>query len=150
MAENNDYKVLKKNLPQGKDRLDRIENVVVAGMPDINFCCEGVECWLEQKSPKEPKRSTTRLFGSNHKLSQDQMNWFKRQMDAEGNAYILIASDKRWMLISGEHADVVNELTVEQLLEISLWNTNKPVRDKESWKQLRQILNSKHNLTSTN
>lgn len=150
MAESNDYKVLKANLPVGKDRLDRIENVVVNGMPDINFCSEGVESWLEQKSPKEPKRSTTKLFGSNHKLSQDQKNWFKRQMDAEGNAYVLITTDKRWMLVGGEHADLINELTVNELMLIALWSTPKPVRDKESWKLLRQTLNSKRNPTNTN
>ena len=115
MAETNDYKVLKKNLPQGRDRLDRIENVVVIGMPDINFCSENVECWIEQKSPKEPVRGTTRLFGSNHKVSQDQMNWFKRQLDAGGNAYFLIVTDKRWMLIGGELADEINNMTVDEL-----------------------------------
>jgi hypothetical protein len=150
MAESNDYKVLKANLPQGRDRLDRVENVVVNGMPDINYCSEGVECWLEQKSPKEPVRATTRLFGSNHKVSQDQKNWFMRQMKSEGNAYFLIVTDKRWMLIGGEHADIINELTVGELLSLSLWNTPKPVRDKEAWNRLRKTLNSKQNRTGTN
>ena len=150
MAESNDYKVLKANLPKGRDRLDRVENVVVNGMPDINYCSEGVECWLEQKSPKEPKRTTTKLFGSNHKVSQDQMNWFMRQMKAEGNAYFLIVTDKRWMLIGGEHADKINEMTVFELLDICLWNTPKPVRDKESWNKLRTTLNSRQHLTDTN
>lgn len=149
MAESNDYKVLKANLPAGRDRLDRVENVVVNGMPDINFCTAGVECWIEQKSPKEPVRATTKLFGSNHKVSQDQMNWFMRQMKAEGNAYFLIVTDRRWMLIGGEHADKINNMTVQELLEISLWTTSKPVRDKESWNKLRQTLSSKPNPTAT-
>ena len=93
MPESNDYKVLKKNLPTGNDRLDRVENFVVAGMPDINFCSEGKESWIEQKSPIEPKRQSTKLFGSNHKISQDQKNWFLRQMKAEGNAYFLIVTN---------------------------------------------------------
>jgi hypothetical protein len=145
MAESSDYKVLKANLPQGKDRLDRVENVVVVGMPDINYCSDNVECWIEQKSPKEPVRSTTRLFGSNHKVSQDQKNWFKRQVDAGGNAYFLIVTDKRWMLIGGEHADSINDLTVEQLLRIALWHTPKPVRDKTQWQFLREQLRSSWN-----
>ena len=145
MAETNDYKVLKKNLPQGRDRLDRIENVVVIGMPDINFCSENVECWIEQKSPKEPVRGTTRLFGSNHKVSQDQMNWFQRQLDAGGNAYFLIVTDKRWMLIGGELADEINNMTVDELLKASLWSTPKPVKDKASWQTLRQALQSSWN-----
>ena len=145
MAETNDYKVLKKNLPQGRDRLDRVENVVVIGMPDINFCSENVECWIEQKSPKEPVRGTTRLFGSNHKVSQDQMNWFKRQLDAGGNAYFLIVTDKRWMLIGGELADEINNMTVDELLKASLWSTPTPVKDKASWTTLRQALQSSLN-----
>ncbi len=140
MAESTDYKTFKKNVPNARDRLDRVENRVVSGMPDINFCGDDVECWIEQKSPKEPKRATTKLFGSNHKLSQDQKNWFKRQVDAGGLCYVMISTDKRWMLIGGEHADAVNELTVSQLMEISLWNTTKPVKDKAQWKQLRTIL----------
>ena len=141
MAESTDYKVLKANLPQYGDRLDRVENPLVNGMPDISFCSAGVECWIEQKSPKEPVRGTTPLFGSNHRFSQEQANWFLRQTRAEGNAYVLIASDKRWMLIGGEHADQINNMTVPQLLAAALWSTSKPVKDKEQWKILRSILN---------
>lgn len=139
MAESSDYKTLKRNMPYPRDRLDRVENAVVTGMPDINFCSGDVECWIEQKSPKEPVRSTTRLFGSNHKVSQEQMNWFKRQMTAGGNAYFIIATDKRWMLIGGEHADKINDMTVQELLDIALWSTGKPVR-REQWELLRQAL----------
>jgi hypothetical protein len=149
MPESNDYKVLKKNLPIGNDRLDRVENFVVAGMPDINFCSEGKESWIEQKSPTEPKRQSTKLFGSNHKISQDQKNWFLRQMKAEGNAYFLIVTNKQWMLVGGEHADEINEMTTEEIANICLWKTKKPVKEKETWKNLRNILNLKQNPTDT-
>ena len=137
MSESNDYQTFKRNVPGPRDRLDRIENVVVNGMPDINMCIEGVELWIELKSPTEPKRATTRLFGSNHKLSVDQKNWFLRHRTAKGFAYILIATDKRWILINGKDADLVNDLTVLQLLELSIWCASKPVR---SWEDLRNIL----------
>lgn len=142
MAESNDYKILKKNLPQGTDRLDRIENVVLTGMPDVNFCSGGVECWIEMKSPKEPKRSTTRLFGSNHRLSQDQMNWFKRQHAAGGKGFILIATDKRWILLGGGLADFINDMTVDELVDNARWSTMKPVKDKFAWTSLRETLRS--------
>lgn len=140
MAESTDYKTLKKNLPQGNDRLDRVENVVLTGMPDINFCSGGVECWIEMKSPKEPKRSTTRLFGSNHRLSQDQMNWFKRQSSAGGKGFVLIATDKRWILLGGGLADHINNMTVDELVDNACWSTTKPVRNKEQWTSLRETL----------
>lgn len=140
MAESSDYKTFKANVPQPGDRLDRIENTVVTGMPDINFCSGGVECWVEQKSPKEPVRRTTALFGSNHKVSQKQKNWFLRQRKAGGKCYFLIATDKRWMLLPGSLAEHMNEMTVEELLDNAIWATMKPVRDKQQWVYLREAL----------
>lgn len=144
MAESTDYKNFKKNVPQAGDRLDRVENPLVTGMPDINFCSEGVECWIEQKSPTEPKRSTTALFGSNHKVSQDQANWMLRQRQAGGRCYFLIATDKRWILIAGGLADKINTMTVAELVDNSLWSTMKPVREKEQWTTLRNTLNRRN------
>ena len=101
MSEKSDYAILKRHLPNGYDRLERVENVCGSGNPDINFCSEGAECWIEMKSPKEPVRKTSKLFGDNHPLLQTQKNWFLRQKNANGRAYILIVTDKRWMLIDG-------------------------------------------------
>lgn len=140
MAESTDYKTFKKNVPQPGDRLDRIENVVVTGMPDINMCIGGVEVWIEQKSPKEPVRRTTPLFGSNHKVSQEQANWMLRQRKAGGRCYFLISTDKRWILVGGFLADQINSMTVDELMEQAAWATTKPVRDKEAWKALRETL----------
>lgn len=139
-AESSNYKTLKKNWPCPYDRIDRIENAVVDGMPDINMEIDGHEIWIEQKSPTEPKRATTPLFGSNHKISQAQKNWFLRHYKAGGVAFFLLGTDKRWLLITGEHADTINEMTIPQLIEVSIWNTNKPIRDKEKWIQLRLTL----------
>lgn len=140
MGESVDYKRLKANWPEPRDRIDRVENLVVFGMPDINMCVGGIEFWVEQKSPKEPKRSSTTLFGSNHKLSIEQKNWFLRQKNARGRSFILICSDKRWMLIEGKFADDVNNLTVEELIEIAVWHEVEPIRGKEKWKALRKAM----------
>ena len=138
--EQSDYQRFKCNVPALGDRLDRVENVRIAGMPDINYCFDKREGWIEQKSPKEPVRTTTPLFGSNHRVSQDQMNWFLRQTRAGGRCYFLISTDKRWMLIGGWHADNLNNMTVDQLMENALWATMKPVRDQKHWLALREIL----------
>jgi hypothetical protein len=139
MTEKKDYGILRDNMPVHGDRIDRIENVVGVGTPDINFCIEGVEGWIELKSPREPKRASTRLFGSNHKLSQDQMNWFLKQEKAGGNGFVLIATDKRWMLIEGWYADDVNKMTLAELIIISRWTAPKPITRRE-WKKLREVL----------
>lgn len=143
MAESVDYKSFKKNVVGPLDRVDRIENVVITGMPDVNFCSVGTECWIELKSPKEPKRNTTKLFGSNHKLSQDQMNWFLRQRNAGGKAYVLIVTDKRWLFVDGLHADRINDMTVQELIDIALWHAVKPIRKKAEWNRLKSLLQSR-------
>lgn len=142
MAESVAYKLLKKHMPQPKDRLDRVENVCVDGMPDVNFTAQGVESWIEMKSPVEPKRPTTPLFGSNHKVSQSQMNWMLRQRQAGGRCWILICSDKRWILINGHMADDVNKMTVDELIEQAAWYCVKPIPN-EMWIELRRTLCSK-------
>lgn len=143
MSESTDYKALKRNVFHPLDRLDRIENVVIVGMPDTNYCIGGSEGWIELKSPAEPKRSTTRLFGSNHKLSQEQMNWLLRQRNAGGLAFVLIATDKRWLLIEGAYADEINGMTVTELVGVALWHEMKPIKGKEKWTKLRRLLSSR-------
>lgn len=139
MTERAAYSTLRKHLAQGHDRLDRVENVTMAGMPDINFCAEGRECWIEMKSPIEPKRSTTPLFGSAHKLTMDQRNWLTRQRMAGGRAFVLIATDKRWLLIDGREADFINDMSVNELVAAALWHATKPVW-RNQWPQLRAAL----------
>jgi len=140
MAESVDYKLFRKHVVQYGDRLDRIENVLIPGMPDINFCSGGVESWIEQKSPREPVRSTTPLFGSNHRVSQEQMNWFLRQTKAGGRAFFLVSTNKRWMLLIGTVAEWINKMTIEDLLNYAVWTTAKPVRDGNEWLELRNTL----------
>ena len=139
--EKDDYQTLKKNVFKGLDRIDRIENIVVAGMFDINYCIDGIEGWIELKSPKEPKRLSTPLFGSNHKLSIDQMNWALRQRNAGGIAFVLIATDLRWMLIDGKFSDQINTSTVDVLENVARWSAVKPI-DSDHWNGLRLAITS--------
>lgn len=140
MSESSEYRTLRRNITGPYDRIDRIENLMVLGMPDINFCSNGRECWIEQKSPREPKRKSTKLFASNHKVSVDQANWMKRQTTAGGRAFFLIVTDLRWLLLPGSLADEINDMTVNQAVAAALWHYEKPIRDKEPWEQLRAIL----------
>lgn len=139
MSESKDYQILKKHALEPLDRIDRIENFLVIGMPDTNVCVEGTEVWVEFKAPIEPKRASTALFGSNHKLSIEQKNWMLRQRNAKGRCCILIATDKRWMLIDGIHADGLNEATVGELIKWSKWHATKPIK-KPQWASLRTAL----------
>jgi hypothetical protein len=143
MSEAKSYEKIRKYLPEQGDRIDRIENLMVMGMPDINGCIWGNEFWMELKSPVEPKRASSTMFASNHKLSIDQQNWFLRQRSASGQAYVIIHTDKRWYLIDGEHADIINKASVELLTALTLWNTATSIAKPYEWKQLRQIIVNK-------
>lgn len=140
MSEANSYAVFRANVVLVSDRVDRIENGVAVGMPDLSCCFTGHEFWLEIKSPTEPARPTTPLFGSNHKVSQQQANWMLRQRRAGGACFFLISTDVRWLLIGGWLADDINQMTVNALIEQCIWTTTKPVKDKQQWQHLRNAL----------
>lgn len=144
MSEKNDWKVFKQCLPIGLGRLERIENIVGEGNPDVNYCINGVEGWIEMKSPIEPKKTSSKLLTKHtHKLLQTQKNWFLKQRNAGGRGYILIATDKRWMLIDGcKYGDFVNDKTVSELLEIASWSVNRGKVSLEDWVKLRVILSN--------
>lgn len=139
MSEKKAYAALRKHV-ELPDRMDRVENWVVAGMPDINFCSAGVECWIELKQPSEPKRRTTKLFGlNNHKLELSQRNWMLRQRNAGGRCFILIASCNHWILIDGKHADDVNNMTLDQCISVSSYAVEQPM-SRDKWLAMREAI----------
>lgn len=136
------WATLKKKLPLPGDRLDRVENSVMSGQPDVNGCLASEDVWIELKAPTEPKRATTPLMTSNgnHPLLPSQINWFIAQRQAGGIAFVLIRTDKRLMLLRGtDHAERINVMTVEQMVEASLWWTSFPVAALE-WRLLRNVI----------
>jgi hypothetical protein len=139
MSEAKTYRTFREKVFKPHDRVTRIENAVGTGQPDVNICVDGVESWVEIKSPQEPVRPTTKLFGSNHKLLLSQRNWMLEQRNAKGRAWVLIETDKRWMLISHLHGDAINDRTVSGLIAISDWLATKPVM-RPDWEALREAL----------
>ncbi len=128
MSENRAQNFLRSALITGPhDRMDRVENVLVDGMPDVNACVHGYEFWIENKQPKEPKREDTPLFGSNHKFSQEQMNWFLKQRQAGGFAFAFVWTDKRGILLTDHQVQIANQQTVIELIDDSIWHGVKPV-----------------------
>lgn len=123
-------------------RVDRIENAASYGMADVNLNIDGVESWVEIKCPTEPKRATTPLFGSNHKLSQGQMNFFLRHNAAGGNGWVLIETDRRVMLLDGMYADDINKLAVPELITLSDATQSRPLK-RESWNRFITALSTR-------
>jgi len=150
MSEKDDKAKFRDKCLSPLDRYNCIENIIGQGMPDVNVCVLGVDSWIEFKSPKEPKKPATPLFGSNHKLSQEQKNWHLTQRNAGGISWVLICTDKRWMLLDNRWTDDINELSIEQLLARSSWNAALPIKG-DQWIKLRRTLAStKRSLTTTN
>lgn len=135
------WQSIKTNLPSAGDRLDRVENSLSSGAPDVNGCMDSEDIWLELKAPIEPKRAGTKLIhGRNHELLLSQRNWFARQKQAGGIAFILVRTDKRVMLIDGTiYADTFNNLTVGELTAISLYHFPVPIK-KDNWRLLRHVI----------
>ena len=47
-------------------------------------------------------------------------------------------TEKRRMLVDGKHADVLNNLTVAELVDVALWVADKPTAQEE-WADLRAL-----------
>lgn len=95
-------------------RLERIENVVGVGTPDVLACCH-ITAFVELKAiDAPPVRETTRVLGTSG-LSRDQRNWHVDWHKWGGTSYVLIGVGRRIFMLPGALADEVNEMTMEQL-----------------------------------
>lgn len=142
MSEAKAYRRFREGVALWRDRIDRIENIMVDGMPDVNYCVDKYECWIEIKTPTEPKKLYTPLFGSNHKLSQSQKNWFLRQKNAGGNGFILIETNMTLFLINCSDIGVVdklNELPIGDIFFKSEFTADLPL-SKSDWAELRATI----------
>lgn len=88
--------------------LERIENGVSAGMPDVVSCAGGRVCFVEMKSQDHaPKLRDTPVLGREG-FSQVQMNWAMNWRRHGGTVYGLVSIERLHYLIPGEHIDRVN------------------------------------------
>ena len=99
-----------------KKDFKRIENNVSSGTPDVNYCIEGKEGWIELKHAKEwPKRGgplKLRHFTSEQRL------WIRTRQKAGGNAYVLLKVEKDYFLF-WDITGVGETLNREQLIQQS-------------------------------
>lgn len=148
------YAAFRENIIGRGDRINRVENPIMPGMFDVSCCLRpGIEFWMEIKSPEEPVKSTTPLFGSNHPVLDTQINWGMSQIQAGGFAYFFIDTDKRRMMISAKWAEEINIRSVIELESMAIWATPKPTPS-EAWKSLSEYLRnldarSRENLSLT-
>lgn len=87
------YDAMKANCADGV-RLERIENAVGSGLPDVHCLRHGVTRWVELKALKQPKRANTPLF-KKKTMRRDQVAWHLSYNSAGGRSFILARDDKR-------------------------------------------------------
>lgn len=93
-------------------RLERVENLVYVGTPDVLALVAGVVTPVELKAVQAfPKRITTPVLGAKG-LSQDQKNWHKDWQRWGGRSFVLVGVGPAAIyLFDGAEADYVNDYT---------------------------------------
>jgi len=100
--------------------LERVENVVADGMPDVHVLMHGKMAWVELKAAVCPARSSTRLLGVNG-LRQSQINWHLKAAARSLPVYTLVRDDSmRLYLVHADHATAINDFTAAQLQAASI------------------------------
>lgn len=115
--------------------LERVENIVGVGMPDVYVQAMNHTTWVELKAPNTPKRESTRVLGTEG-LRQEQKNWHIRASRLGLSTWILIRERHtgRLWLVAGEHADEINDMTALEL------DTVAAVNHTGTWPKLFEVL----------
>lgn len=113
------WDAMKRNRPK-RLWLSRIENVATDGMPDVFCVFRGQQLWVELKSPRRPKRPTTRFLGDEG-LRRSQINWHLRAAANGVRSYVLIRDDhKDIFLVPCRHAAEINDAPLDKIRDWSV------------------------------
>ena len=117
-------------------RVDRVENGVCDGMPDVSMTCAGIDVWVELKYVAQwPARANTRVMGDRG-LRPEQVNWHLRHQRAGGKSFVLVGIGKEMFLASGQYSKEVNSWVSSDWL--------KDGRQVEGWDDLYKKLFTKY------
>lgn len=123
----------------------RVENVLLPGVPDVNYCINGAEGWLELKCPPVKANEQTSVFGGAHGLSPVQMAWALSQAQAGGRCFLLTANehftylhDLCW-LSERYSATVLNKLSRTEFSRLAIVASGRKF-DKNVWTDIRAHL----------
>ncbi len=104
-----------------KIRLERVENIVTVGMPDVISLVEASVCWVELKAVEDyPARASTQVLGDKRGLSREQRNWHLDWARWGGVSFVLIGVGSRDLyLIHGALADQINAMNKQALIDFA-------------------------------
>ena len=111
--------------------LQRLENLVGVGHPDVEGCIDAQQVWVELKSEARPKRKDTPI---RPKLRTSQSEWHKTRASVgfRHNWVLLqVGSSRaaRLYLLPGDRYDDIKAVTEAELTELSVVPPTAPVVD---------------------
>ena len=98
--------------------MQRVENRVGPGTPDVAYCFLGVSGWIELKEIHDwPKRKNT-LVRVDH-FTEEQRSWLRSWHNAGGRSFLLlrVKTAQELLLFRGDYADVVGLVDRAMLIE---------------------------------
>lgn len=102
--------------------LERIENGVSAGRPDVDLMWRGIVLPFELKVGTYPKRPSTPILGKSG-LNQNQLNWWLTWRKHGGQGFILVGVEQDIFLVPGKYSEQVNDFTHADMAEFYCqWN----------------------------
>lgn len=103
---------------------ERVENAFGSGMPDVNYCIQGREGWIELKARERWPLSPVAPVTLAHYTPQ-QMRWARRRVRAGGKVLWLLRANTEHVLLKGEVAadlyDREEAPSKERLYDSALW-----------------------------
>lgn len=119
------WDVMRKELKvKRKIHLERIENLVGDGIPDV-LCStvHGGTCLIELKAKDVlPSRETSKVLGE-HGVRVSQKNWHLDWKRNGGTSWFLVSIERaEFLLISGRLHDQINDMTIKEMREAAAAN----------------------------
>jgi len=116
------WNLIKDHLPGS---LDRIENIVESGMPDVSACYKGNDYWVELKICQKKLCDVKKL----HEPSQ--LSWHTRRVNAGSLIFVIVKHKKEIKIY-------IVKFTKE--LEYELIYTDPRYKNKYSWTDFTNVL----------
>jgi hypothetical protein len=126
MSESNMWRFLAQKFKRyGHGDWQRIEDSISMGIPDVNFCIDGVEGWIELKEiPAWPKRKDT-IVTFRSPWTKEQRFWARKRGQHNGNIWLLVRvfDTKEYLLFWWKDAVDTVEITLNQqeLIDLAVY-----------------------------
>lgn len=108
--------------------MNRVENSIMEGMPDVEGCLLGRQFWIELKCEARPSNPRKKV---RPKFRPAQLPWLKRRMAAGGRAFILLqvgsgASANRYLLPADIGDSLLKGIREEKLKDLAVLDPRAP------------------------